>query len=290
MLLFCLMLYVRGFAQNKPGTLLWKVSKDNSDNVSYLFGTFHQVNPDFFDSSANAYRGLKESEILFVETYKVEDNASKKDDTNKSLILSWNKNQWLTHLNKKQRLLFERFTKSDYVDESAYEITPQALLFLLQYMYFQGVCDTLNRTSYESMDNRIANIGLKYKLPVVGLDENQLTDIQKSSEQDKGMSLKNVIATDVLFIQYILDRNLKNGLADFLFKYKNLDLNYSLNKKVKTTYLLDGRNNKWIQKLLGQLDQKKCFVAVGISHLFYKNGLIQQLRKNGYNVEPVNMK
>ena len=57
------------YAQNNPKTLLWKVTQKGNSHVSYLFGTFHQVNPDFFESLSIANNCLKKSKILFVESY-----------------------------------------------------------------------------------------------------------------------------------------------------------------------------------------------------------------------------
>jgi uncharacterized protein len=50
---------------------------------------------------------------------------------------------------------------------------------------------------------------------------------------------------------------------------------------------IDDRNNKWMQKIPGLFSQQSCFVAVGCLHLAGQTGLINQLRKSGYIVEPV---
>lgn len=279
------------YAQNNPKTLLWKVTQKGNSHVSYLFGTFHQVNPDFFDSLSNANDCLKKSKILFVESY----IPKKKSDTVKTLAAIdsvkfevWNKKRWKSNLTSKQFDTFEKFAKSDWVDETVYEVDPVELMFVLMDMYDQGVCDTLNRTSYEKMDIRITNIGLANKLKVVGLDENQVQDIKASSGKDKALSTKNTVKVDATYIKYILEKNTDNPIAKFLFDYRNKNLDYSLNKKMKLlNHLLNDRNNKWMKTLLDQFDTNSCFVAVGIRHLFYKDGLIQQLRKQGYTVEPI---
>ncbi len=275
-----------GHCQNNPKTLLWKVTKANSNKISYLFGTFHQVNPDFFDSLAIATNYLKRSEILFVESY----NSETAIDSNKitSEFNSWNKDKWKSKLKPSQFDIFEKFIKSEWGNEKIYSMPPIQLMFILQYIYFQGVCDTINRKSYEPMDDRITSIALSNKLIVVGLDENQLLDIKKSSEQDKALSLKNTIHINEQYMKYILEKNINNSTAKFLFDYKKFNLNYSLNKRSKALkVLLNDRNNKWMKKISNQFKMKNCFVAIGIRHLFYKTGLIQQLRQQGYKVEPI---
>ena len=279
------------YAQNNPKTLLWKVTQKGNSHVSYLFGTFHQVNPDFFDSLPIANDCLKKSKILFVESYSSEKNSdsvkvtSKKDSVKFEV---WNKKKWKVNLTNSEFDTFEKFAKSELGDEAAYEENPVPLMFILQSIYLQSVCDTLDRTSYETMDMRIINIGLANKLKVLGLGKDQFHEMKTSSEKDKALSLKNTIKNDITYMSYILDKNVDNQTAKFLYDYRNKNLNYFLDKKdTVSTYLLTGRNNQWMRILLEEIKINNCFVAVGIRHLFYKDGLIQQLRKQGYNVEPV---
>jgi uncharacterized protein YbaP (TraB family) len=278
------------YPQDKPKTLLWKVSKNGSENISYLFGTFHQVNPDFFDSLSIANLHLKNSEILFVETYSDPNTDTTKDEQNKDATLfeAWNKEKWKSKLNSRQFVIFEKFANSKWVDEYVYQLHPAQLMFLLQYMYIQGVCDTLNRRSYDPMDTRITQIGLAHNLTVIGLDQNQAQDIKISTEKDKSLSLKNTLKQDIIYIDYILKENTDNPTANTVRDYRNKNLDYSLNKSIKgNSYLLNERNNKWMAQLTESFRTKKCFVAVGFRHLCYKTGLIQQLRREGYKVEPV---
>lgn len=51
--------------------------------------------------------------------------------------------------------------------------------------------------------------------------------------------------------------------------------------------LLASRNQKWTPKLLQILPGKKTLIAVGAAHLVDDSGLILQLRRHGYTVEPV---
>ena len=51
--------------------------------------------------------------------------------------------------------------------------------------------------------------------------------------------------------------------------------------------LVDTRNLNWIGKLTKMLETKSGVVAVGCLHLVGETGLIKQLQKKGYKVEPV---
>lgn len=54
--------------------------------------------------------------------------------------------------------------------------------------------------------------------------------------------------------------------------------------------LLKARNMNWITKLTGLIKDKTTFIAVGVRHLPGENGLITLLQKEGYKVEPIEVK
>ena len=49
------------------------------------------------------------------------------------------------------------------------------------------------------------------------------------------------------------------------------------------------RNRTWISKLAKQMNEKASFIAVGSGHLAGKDGLINILRQEGFQVSPVNL-
>ena len=57
-----------------------------------------------------------------------------------------------------------------------------------------------------------------------------------------------------------------------------------------TDILLYNRNRNWVAKLKTLLPSKALVIAVGAGHLPGEQGLINLLRKEGYNVTPVDNK
>ena len=51
--------------------------------------------------------------------------------------------------------------------------------------------------------------------------------------------------------------------------------------------LISGRNIKWMNKLMFEMKDQTCFVAVGAGHLGGEKGLLQLLRQEGYTLEAV---
>lgn len=277
-----------GFAQKETKTLLWEVSHPNSPNKSYLLGTFHEVNPDFFDKSA-ATKYLKDSEVLFVEAY-AKDSSSIESEKNMapvSVSQPWTKDKWLTYLSKKDKKMLEEFFKARWMDESMYEFNPAATLFILQSMYLQGIVDTADRNSYDLMDNRIIQRAEEWNNKIIPLDLNITEEIQKEFESNKNFKPKNLVKANMQYVEDIMKKNVNTSVARFLINYKNQSLDYELNKKPAYRHLIDTRNAKWLAVLQTAFLEKNCFVAVGVKHLFYKQGLISSLRNAGFQVRPI---
>ena len=45
-----------------------------------------------------------------------------------------------------------------------------------------------------------------------------------------------------------------------------------------------------MQTIPGYLETNNCFIIVGLSHLMYACGLINQLRERGFTLTPINVK
>lgn len=78
-------------------------------------------------------------------------------------------------------------------------------------------------------------------------------------------------------------------------QYTNLKFDLMLGKncdKNENTLLanpkfIKDRNDKWVTKLSTLLNTNNCFISVGLGHLCFDCGLINQLKSHGYNIEPV---
>lgn len=278
-----------GFAQKKTNTLLWEVSHPNSNYKSYLLGTFHEVNPDLFDASAKAVNYLKKSDILFVENYENDPPTieSKKNPAQLSIAQPWTKDKWLSYLSKKQHNTLEEFFKSKWIDESMFELNPAATLFIFQSMYLQGIVDTADRSSYQLMDHRIIQRAEEQNKNIKSLDLNIDEELQQEFDTNKEFKPKNLVKANMLYVEYIMGKNINTPAARFLIDYKNQSLDYELNKRPRYRHLIDTRNEKWLAVLKPAFLAQNCFVAVGVKHLYYKQGLISSLREAGFQVRPV---
>ena len=70
-------------------------------------------------------------------------------------------------------------------------------------------------------------------------------------------------------------------------QYKAFELDYELERSGQNVLGLLDRNATWLVVLDQAFQHQNCFVAVGLRHLMYQQGLIQQLRRRGYTITPV---
>jgi uncharacterized protein YbaP (TraB family) len=72
--------------------------------------------------------------------------------------------------------------------------------------------------------------------------------------------------------------------------YSQMDIDYQMNTPCRNALILTDRNNKWMKQIKDLIEKKNCFIAVGLSHLMYECGLINQLTELDYTITPIEVK
>ncbi len=284
--LFILLLLCTGLhAQNTPGTLLWEVSRQGSPFKSYLFGTFHEVEPSFFATLHNAVAKLSAAEQVFVEESSAQASSSA---AMFSQLGTWSRPQWDSLLTPGQQAVFQEFTgRAERPD--FYKLPPLVLNRTVSGMYFLEFCPVAARSSYEMLDTYIERLARHQQKPVSSLDRKQSDVLQQAAATRSA-------AQDSMYARYCIDwmqKMLQDDTKDcaLLDKYKRFEVDYQLDTDLSKTVdgapLLIDRNRQWTATLETALSSNNCFVAVGLRHLFYKQGLIEQLRTRGFKVTPI---
>jgi uncharacterized protein len=270
------------FGQNTFKTLLWEIKSPESKNVSFLFGTFHEVSPSFFDSLTNVVSKLQQSDILFVEEGV---SVSKKQSITNSPL--WTVEKWSKLLTNEQKQIFIEFVKKAE-DTFYYNLNPLLLSLSTSRLYLTNFCQ-LDEPFSEPMDHHIEKIALKQNKKVYSLDINQETFLKNTAEKFNLLQDSLYASFSIHLMQNMLKDNFSD--CEILNTYKKFDIDYDLDLDLTqnpSKYpLLIERNTKWTMALHESLTTNNCFIAVGFRHLCYKQGLIQQLRNLGYTVTPV---
>ena len=106
----------------------------------------------------------------------------------------------------------------------------------------------------------------------------------------KHSNWKEASKTVGAWIQQMTTEKPNMNNCNFTEKYRAFDLNYALDLECDKESLLTQRNNQWMNIIPNLLTNKNVFIAVGYSHLTKKCGIINQLIKKGFKVEPIKIK
>lgn len=273
--------WAMGSAVNTSNTILFKITSTHHDQVSYLFGTHHAFGKSFFDSLTLANQYLSTCNILVKENLNIPGQMAEDIINQRENAIKWKK-----YLNKKDLSFIKDLFANSPTDFK--KMTPTEMYVFLNRHYKKKYCLTKDTNdSYLSLDDYIGNKAKKQNLKLVGLEttEDQIKIINKDVE---GMPRKVHKKRLSSIIKHIKSGNSNN--CEETEWYRQMDIDYQLEKPCQNTLMLTDRNLKWMDSLQKYLDSDNCFIAVGLSHLMYECGLINQLKKLGYTITPVMVK
>ena len=281
-----LLMYTVSLGQN---TLLWKVTNANSKNISYIFGTYHLLGSGFIDSYPSIRERISASDIIITETKidkikAVEYYNSRPSSGTLSTILSIEDFDYIKQILRGGNVDLTKFT-------------PGELFVKLQAFYPRFKCNTVKNNDTLLMDQYVQFLGNKdqKKLYFLETDSFQLEKITAATNPYDWVFFKKNITG---LLKKYRDEKFDDNLCADADKYTSFNLDYKFNTKwssnmkgvLGNTELVKKRNDDWLTKLPTLLEKSNCFVAVGLYHLYFDIGIIEQLRKLGYTVEEVKMK
>ena len=262
-------------------TVLFKVTSSKNNNVSYLFGTHHAFGKVFFDSLAIANQALASSELLIKENLNISGETAE-DIINQRVEIT----QWKKYLSKEDLTYIDNLFAASPTDYK--KMTPTEMyVFLIRY-YKQQVC--LNKSTDDtslSLDDYIASKAVEQKIELYGLEttEEQINLINKDVEGLPRKIHKRRLSN---VIEKINTKNVND--CEETNWYSQMDMDYQISTPCRNALILTDRNDKWMKQIKYLIEEKNCFIAVGLSHLMYECGLINQLTELGYTITPAEVK
>ena len=259
-------------------TVLWKIEGKKLKEPSYLLGTFHILCADDFKISDKIKRVLEETEQLAVEV----------DLTNPETVQEAQK--LMTQGNKRisEQLSSEQFEKIDSLVQVKLGMPLQNLdhfgLSFLSLMFIPSMMPC-SPQDLKMLDQELMKIGAENQKKIVGLE----------TVKEQITYLKKAMNIDSTYNQLINFETEKIKLNELVKVYTTEDLN-SLKEQLLYNsgmdaegkkWMLDVRNENWVNKMPEIMKEKSTLFAVGTGHLVGEKGLINLLRKKGYRVKPV---
>lgn len=261
-------------------SLLWEIEGPSIQKGSYLFGTMHLVEKDYFYFPKNLEKIVSKTDLLVMEIAGIPNEA-----------------EVLKYITLKEGSLFDFFTA---------EQTDSIFVWARSKM---GMSEQLFRTSLSKMKPFVL-VQLATQLQYLGKTESYEMKFQSIAEKKK-MAQKGLETIE--FQMSLFDNLKKSEQAEMvmqeirdskksdaqlkqiqqLYKRQNIDSLYMLIQEgedmltLKQSDFLEKRNHTWIPKIIEMLHENKCFIAVGAGHLGGKDGIIRLLQKEGYTLTPV---
>jgi uncharacterized protein YbaP (TraB family) len=272
---------------NDPNnTLLWKISGNGLQKSSYLYGTIHMICGDDAGLSPNFKKAIAESDEVYLEIDM--DNIFGMLGAITSFTMIGD------------TTLEDLYTPEEYKRVKEYFEQKSSLIPFTMLKKFKPMLATaLVEQGGMECDKAIA-------IEQVVMDE--------AKENDKKIQGLETIAYQASVLDSIpyrmqaaqllafIDSNIAGvkgtEMLELLDAYKTQNLAKLEELMIKTEpgmikyydLLLYNRNRNWVKKLKELLPRKSMVIAVGAGHLPGENGVINLLRKEGYEVTPVENK
>jgi uncharacterized protein YbaP (TraB family) len=259
--------------------LLWKISGNNLQAPSYLYGTFHLLCPEDLVFDSTLTEALQGSKTLFLEL----------DMTDQKVMMQAFKGS----------VMQDGKTLKDLYENDVYQVIHDSLkamtsmpMMMLEKMkpalVVSAIYPSLLGCSVGSPEMNLANLAKKNGTVVKGLEsvEEQMAAFDAIPLTEQAEMLRS----------YLLEAGeAKKELIDMLMLYRAKDLMGMASMFENTEEgwgkyeedLLIRRNKAWISRIAEQTKIEQTFFAVGAGHLGGEQGVISLLRKVGFTVEPV---
>lgn len=272
------------FGQN---TYLWKVSSRENNRVSYLFGTNHQLGESYFKKYAILEKSLSSCDQVVTETEIKRDSVMKIFASRVSIDLQ-------DKLGKENYAQVKDILSNSSVDLG--KLTPEELVGILQRKFETLNCEAFVATDQYKLDQYIQVVAQQNGKPNHYLEtvDQQLGYLEKSAGNKMTWNSAKKYAEIILTQYEKYKKSGKSTCPSLVNLYLNHGIEYQFSKSCssfndKKQQLIVTRNEKWMIDLSTLMKQSSLFVAVGAEHLNYECGLIMELKRLGYSVEPVKM-
>lgn len=284
------------YAQQKKefsGSLLWKVSGKDLSKPSYILGTHHLAHVSFVDSIAGLKDVISSTEQTVGELL-MSDQASMQAKMQQAMFLPEGESY--------DKLL----SGSDYavVDaglkkmmgaglEQLGKMKPGFLSMMYTVMLYTKIYPEFNPMSHEAIDAYVQRIAKENNKSILGLEtiDDQIYAIFDATPlKEQAESFACAMRTEDKAKESLDKLNAfyySGNLAGmYQLAFNNPDDECKASKEQENA-INKNRNDKWLVKLPQIMKDKSSLVAVGALHLAGNDGLLYQLDKMGYKVEPV---
>lgn len=271
---------------NPNNSLLWEISGNDLEAPSYLFGTIHMIGKDDFFLTDETKKAIDKSELVTFE-------INMEDMMNISSQFSL-----LT-----KAFMADNLTLKDLLTEEEYKIVQQHFAKIgIPLFFFERIKPmflTVMASGDLSGDAMSTGEIVSYEMEIMEIAKKDDKEIGGLETAEFQMSMFDSIpykAQAKMLIESIQAEEGDNDqFAEMVELYKNQDL-VGMSTMISSEeggldgyedLLLVTRNKNWIPIMGEMMLKQTTFFAVGAGHLGGEMGVIELLRKEGYELKPL---
>ena len=266
-------------AVENGNSLLWRIEGDGIE-TSYMYGTMHIIEKDYYHFTEKMTQEIVSSDAIIMEVGGMPNPLEtlammQLDDGDIRDIFS----------DEEMKIIVEFFDKKLDTDPDTFwamygQMKPFFILQAVSQNYFEG--------ETESYDLDIMMLAGENNIPLIGLET-----------MEEQLGFFDIIPQEAMVDMIIesienYDKE-KKGTEKMMKIYSEQKVKklIPMIKKQSPEFIefgdvfLYNRNKAWIPKLLDEMKDKKCFIAVGAAHLFGDEGVIDLLEQEGLTLTAV---
>ncbi len=271
--------------------LLWKVSGGDAKGDSYLFGTHHIAPASILDSTA----GFAEALNCVSTVYGEMEMSEMTSPATQQIVMKYSMAPADSTLSKvltpaqvdSVNSILAKYT-GGMLTAAAVDMMKPVVLDT-QLGVFQSMTAFPEFNGQEQLDKLVQDKAIAAGKTVKGLEtlEQQMGMLMGAPISEQAEGLMKSVRNDEKSIEYA--KTLAQAyLAGDLAKMQEMfdDPEVGMSPELAKRMLYD-RNDNWMKVLRAQLPAENVMVVVGMGHLIGEQGLVEQLRKAGYEVTAV---
>jgi len=277
------------FGQNKvtefpmtKSSLLWKISGPEVKGDSYLFGTMHLIEKEYFIFPKKLEKHVKKTDVLVMELAGL---PNQMEATGYVMLEEGSFFDFFTQEETDSILIWakEKFGMGEETFRKSFsKMKPFAVTQLGVQLHFIGKTESYEM-SFERIakENDVAIKGLETIAEQMALFDNL------TKKQQAAMVMENIRTGDEA-IELIKRMQVTYNTQQIDELYQMIAAEGGVISEEQGKFL-DNRNLNWIPQIKNFVKEQNTFIGVGAGHLGGPNGVIRLLEKEGYVLTPVDL-
>ena len=270
--------------EGTTNSLLWMVTHEEAKDTSFVFGTMHLIQKEYFFFPDKLEEIIKATDLVVLEIGEEMNNPLK---AMQLLRLEEGKSMFDFFNEAQKDSILDWAEEEMGMSETAFEASFGKMK---PFVIVSAASEKDMMANAESYEKTIMQIQKEAKVKLEGLEtlEEQMSIFDDLTDEEQAQMVMEAIKGD---------NESKKQLESMmrLYKRQNIDSLYTMIHAEsdmiadKESEFLSDRNKKWIPKMNDMMEGKRVFFAVGAGHLGGKEGVLELLREKGYTVTPVKL-